>query len=60
MICTERDLVAFPLPSPLAPRPFGSSGTSRFWAQRFDRLDSYLQELQKKEKSNVRKKRNRS
>ena len=31
----------------------------RFWEQRFDRLDSYLQELQKKEKRNARKKRNK-
>jgi len=31
-----------------------------FWEQRFDRLDSYLQQLQKKEKNNARKKRNRS
>ena len=31
-----------------------------FWEQRFDRLASYLKELQKKEKSNARKKRNRS
>ena len=29
----------------------------RFWEQRFDRLDSYLQELQKKEKNNAHKKR---
>lgn len=29
----------------------------RFWEQRFDRLDSYLQELQKKENRNARKKR---
>jgi DNA-binding transcriptional ArsR family regulator len=31
----------------------------RFWEQRFDRLDSYLQELQKKEKRNARKKRSK-
>jgi DNA-binding transcriptional ArsR family regulator len=29
----------------------------RFWEQRFDRLDNYLQELQTKEKKNVRHKR---
>ena len=28
----------------------------RFWSERFDRLDDVLQELQKKEKQNVRKK----
>ncbi|HEX5837441.1 MAG TPA: metalloregulator ArsR/SmtB family transcription factor [Anaerolineales bacterium] len=28
----------------------------RFWNERFDRLDDVLQELQKKEKQNVRKK----
>jgi DNA-binding transcriptional ArsR family regulator len=28
----------------------------RFWEQSFDRLDDYLQELQNKEKKNVRKK----
>jgi|SRR5213592_2375661 len=31
----------------------------RFWEARFDRLDSYLQQLQKKEKGNVRKKRSK-
>ena len=31
----------------------------RFWDARFDRLDSYLQELQKKEKGNARKRRSR-
>ena len=31
----------------------------RFWEQRFDRLDSYLQQLQKKEKGNARKRRNK-
>jgi len=30
-----------------------------FWEQRFDRLDTYLQRLQKKEKNDVRKKRRR-
>ena len=29
----------------------------RFWDARFDRLDSYLQQLQKKEKGNARKRR---
>jgi DNA-binding transcriptional ArsR family regulator len=29
----------------------------RFWEQRFDRLDNYLQELQTKEKKNARHKR---
>jgi DNA-binding transcriptional ArsR family regulator len=29
----------------------------RFWEQRFDRLDNYLQELQTKEKKNARDKR---
>ena len=32
----------------------------RFWEQRFDRLDGYLQELQGKEKRNARKKRSKS
>jgi len=31
----------------------------KFWEARFDRLDSYLQQIQKKEKGNARKKRNR-
>jgi DNA-binding transcriptional ArsR family regulator len=31
----------------------------RFWEARFDRLDTYLQQLQKKEKSNARKKRSK-
>lgn len=31
----------------------------RFWDARFDRLDNYLQELQKKEKGNARKRRSR-
>ena len=30
-----------------------------FWEQRFDRLDSYLQKLQQKEKRNARQKRSR-
>lgn len=31
----------------------------RFWEQRFDRLDSYLQQLQAKEKTNARKNRSK-
>jgi hypothetical protein len=31
----------------------------KFWEERFVRLDDYLEQLQKKEKSNARKKRNR-
>ena len=31
----------------------------RFWEQSFDRLDSYLQELQKQEKETVKKKKTR-
>src|SRR5258705_13502137 len=31
----------------------------RFWEQRFDRLDSYLQEIQQKEKANAHKKRSK-
>jgi len=31
----------------------------KFWEARFDRLDSYLQQLQKKEKGNARKNRKR-
>ncbi len=31
----------------------------KFWEARFDRLDGYLQQLQKKEKGNARKTRNR-
>ena len=31
----------------------------RFWEARFVRLDTYLQELQKKEKTNVRKRRSK-
>jgi DNA-binding transcriptional ArsR family regulator len=31
----------------------------RFWEQRFDRLDNYLQQLQKKEKENGRPKRSK-
>jgi len=30
-----------------------------FWEQRFDRLDTYLQQLQKKERRNARKKRSK-
>ena len=31
----------------------------RFWEQRLDRLDSYLQEIQQKEKTNAHKKRSK-